>query len=318
MVLVTGGTGFVGSRLIFDLIENGQKVKAIKRIHSIIPPILIPFQKKILWVDGDVLDPTSLENAMEGVDYVFHCAAFVSLNQKKTELLFKINIDGTSNVINACLSKKIKKVCHISSIAALGKGNYGDLINEMDHWTDSQSAYSISKFFSENEVWRGAAEGLDIVVVNPSVIIGPGTNDFGSGRIIQLFRKGTRFYTSGGNGFVDVRDLCKIMIQLMFSEIKGERFIVSSGNFEYKTLLDIAAKLNNKKKPSILISKNILNVILIISKIFSLITFTKSRINRSNIDSTTEKEYYDNSKIVKALSYSFIPIEKTIADSIHN
>jgi len=254
MILITGATGLVGSHLAFELIRSGHAVRALRRPDSRFEMIKKVFSlysdnpeelfSKIEWVDGDILDIFSLEDAMEGAEEVYHCAALVSFLPEDKKRLIRINTEGTANVVNAALEKKIRKLCHVSSIAALGRPEHqSDLIDENLVWKPSKhnSAYAISKYGAEREVWRGTAEGLDAVIVNPSIVLGLAGPGMGSSRIFNTVRDGLKFYPPGKNGFVDVRDVARAMILLMESDIRNERFILNAENLEYKKLLGMMA-----------------------------------------------------------------------------
>ena len=219
MILVTGGTGLVGAHLLYDLTSSGKKVRAIKRTSSDISVVKKVFSyysadsenllKNIEWVNAELSDVYSLLDAMEGVQEIYHCAAMVSFEKKKEEEMMKINIEGTANMVNAALAKSVSKFCHVSSIAALGRDEKGGFISEETFWKSSpdNSNYSISKYGAEREVWRAAEEGLNVVIVNPSLIIGGGNWTQSSSNMFSKGYKGIKYYSSGENGFIDVRDV---------------------------------------------------------------------------------------------------------------
>jgi dihydroflavonol-4-reductase len=266
MVLITGASGLVGSHLAIHLLENGESVRAIFR-----EPISKEKTKsifdlynrshlfsKIEWIQGDILDIPALEFAFENIEYVYHCAAMISFDPKDESKLRKTNIEGTANIVNFCLSKNIKKLCYVSSIAALGDLLPHEKINtEEVEWNPEKphSDYAISKYGAEIEVFRAQQEGLNVVIVNPGVILGAGFFDSGSGEIFTKVKNGLKFYTNGSTGFVAVTDVVKFMFQLMKSEIEGERFIIVSENVTYKNLLDTIATEFSIKKPSIQVTK---------------------------------------------------------------
>src|SRR5471030_2887553 len=169
MKLVTGATGFLGSELALQLVKQGNIIRCIKRSTSQIPEILKPFQHEIEWIDADMMNVYALEDALAGVTQVYHCAAWVSLKQRDKEPMIKTNVTGTANLVNLCMQNNIRLV-HVSSIAAIGQAKPGDLITENHHLDQAleTDGYAISKLESEMEVWRGIAEGLDAVIVNPS------------------------------------------------------------------------------------------------------------------------------------------------------
>jgi dihydroflavonol-4-reductase len=230
MILVTGATGFLGAELITQLTAQNLKVRALKRTTSSIPDLLKE-NKLVEWFVADINEPESLEDAFENVTQVYHCAAFISFDPKDKAKLLRINIEGTSNIVNLCADHQARLV-HVSSIAALGNAKKGEQITEKDFWEyDSKvHAYAISKYEGEMEVWRGIAEGLDAVIVNPAVIIGRNAGFEGSGAIFKLVKEGLKFYTDGATGIVDVEDVAKAMILLMNSEVSAERYTLSADN----------------------------------------------------------------------------------------
>jgi len=273
-VLVTGATGMVGSRLVLDLIEAGYDVRAIyrdkKRIDQFIKNIECYginsdlYTQSIEWVEADLLDYIQLTKALEGIEMVFHCAAMVSFHPSERSRMFDNNINGTSNLVNICLDKGIKKICYVSSIAALGKTDNGELIDEETSWIPEKkhSGYSISKFHSEMEIWRGVNEGLEAVIVNPSVIIGPGDWSSGSPAFFSMIGKGLKFFSDGVNGFVDVRDVTKAMLLLTnesnIEKAKNNRFLLNSTNISYESFFKIIAASISVEPPKKHASKIIL------------------------------------------------------------
>src|SRR5882724_1044651 len=225
-VLVTGGTGFLGAYIINELVNNGYEVKAIRRSNKL--PFFIPVDvlNKVEWIQGDILDITGLEQAMEGMDTVIHSAAKVSTDPGERKEMYKTNIDGTINVVNAALEKKIKKLVYISSVAVLGRTENGATVNEGKQWEERNlhTHYAISKYHAEMEVWRAIAEGLDAIIINPSTILGYGDWNNSSCALFKTAYNEFPWYTEGINGFVDVHDAAKAVVLLMQTNINGERF----------------------------------------------------------------------------------------------
>jgi len=313
MILVTGGTGFLGSELIKQLLESGEKVRAVKRSSSVIPSLLE--NKAIEWVNADLSDYFSLEEALDGITHVYHCAGFISMEPADHKKLQKVNVEGTANVVNLCLEKKIEKLMHVSSVAALGKAREGELITEDDHWiSERQYGYSISKYAGEMEVWRGMAEGLKAVIVNPSIIIGKNAGTSGSGQFFEVVRKGLNFYSSGSCGFVDVEDVAKAMIQLMNSEIESERFIINTENISYQTLLTDTALQFGLKPPKIKAGPWILGLGWRLVSLLSSITGKRYGITKYTAANALEKQEFSNKKIIKATGINFKPINQSIAE----
>jgi nucleoside-diphosphate-sugar epimerase len=328
MVLVTGGTGLVGSHLIFDLLSKGYQVKAMVRKTGSKDSILRTFQyysananelfNSIIWAEGDIMDISSLEEALEGVEQVYHTAAFVSFNSRDKKKIIKTNVDGTVNLVNLCLKKEIQKFCFVSSIASLGITDDGSFITEEVLWkpTKHQSAYSTSKFKSEMEVWRGITEGLKAVIVNPSVILGPGDLNKNFNIITNHITKGFSFYTEGVTGFVDVRDVTQAMIKLMESNISGERFILSSENIRYKDLFKWIAEALIIKPLNIYVSPWIAGIIWRVAALTSFLFFSSTQISRSTLAIAYKKLHYSSKKIKEYLNFDFRPVKQTINDLV--
>jgi nucleoside-diphosphate-sugar epimerase len=329
MILVTGGTGLVGSHLLFDLITKGEKVRALKRASSKIELVRKTFAyysdkadelfDKIEWFDGDMLDHFSLEDALEGIEYVYHCAALVSFRKEDKKNMIDINVEGTRNLVDACLDAKIKKFCMVSSIAALGSPEEGeDTVTEKTPWSpeEKRSGYSVSKFQSELEIWRGIEEGLNAVIVNPSIILGPGQWDKGSSLLFSTVAKGLKYYTKGVTGYVDVRDVSKSMVQLMESEISKERFILNGEDCSYEFIFKSIAKHLGMEGPTKYASPKMTEFGWRLALVKSIFLFQKSGFTKETARASHNVKYFSNQKIKDALNFEFIPIEKSIKDTV--
>ncbi|MEO5570985.1 MAG: NAD-dependent epimerase/dehydratase family protein [Bacteroidia bacterium] len=323
MILVTGGTGLVGSHLIFDLVLKGEKVRALKRKNSDISFVKHLFSShsdlfnKIEWVDGDLLDTFLLQEAINGISKVYHCAAMVSFVPDEAEEMMKININGTANIVNLCLEHNIAKLCYVSSVAAINRINEDETIDENSQWKISKqnSNYSISKYGAEREVWRAIAEGLNAVIVNPTIIFGAGNWKTGSTALFPQIWKGLKFYTDGTTGFVDVRDVSKAMILLMESEIHSERFIISAENLNYKKIFDWIAEGLGKPKPFIYAYGWMRSVAWRTEALKKFLFKTKPFITKETAFAAHKKVHFSNEKIKKAIGLKFIPIQKSVKDS---
>lgn len=325
MILITGTTGLVGSHLAMQLLEKETVVRSIYRDISKIELTKQVFElnnkshlfDKIEWIEGDILDIPSLEIAFEGIQKVYHCAALISFDPKDEENLRKTNIEGTSNIVNFCIDKNIKKICFVSSIAALGdlpKNQTDNYINESMEWNPEteHSDYAITKHGAEMEVWRAQEEGLQIVIVNPGVVLGPNLWKTGSGEVFSKVKNGLPFYTNGITGLVSVFDLVSIMVQLMESKISGEKFIVVAENYSYKNLLFEIADAYQVRKPKFYASKTMTAIGYKLDWIISTVFQTKRKLSKDIAKSLHSKDFYDNSKIKKALNFEFESLSKTI------
>jgi dihydroflavonol-4-reductase len=321
MNFVTGGTGLVGTHLLFELAKAGEKVRAIKRPNSNLDIVRQVFEyyspsgktlfDSIEWVDGDILDIYSLTDAMAGTKFVYHCAASVSFDPKDAPVLDKVNVEGTANVVNAALDSNIEKLCHVSSTAAIGRSKSGEHINEKNAWKNSKqnSRYAISKYGAEREVWRGSEEGLKVVLVNPSIIIGPHNWDQSSSAIFKQANKGMKFYAEGVNAFVDVRDVASAMVKLMQSDIDKQRFLVFSENLSFKDFFTYVSAGMGKKGPTIKLSGAVLEMAWMALKMLSWITRKSPVLTKESARSIRNKYYYSHEKLVKAIGFEFTPIK---------
>ena len=325
MIFVTGATGLIGSHLLLDLAQKENEILAIKHSEKGIKNVINVFKyyypdnykilfDKISWVKGDILDIDFLKKTSKNIKKIYHCAGFISFKKSEKKLMKEINIQGTKNIIDICLTNNIEKLCYVSSIASLGKTQDNEAITEKTSLKieDKISYYSRTKLEAEMEIWRGIAHGLNAVIVNPSIILGIGDFNNGSLKFFPMINKGLSFYTLGKTGFVDVKDVSKIMIKLMNSNIVNERFIISENNYTYQEIFNFIAKYLNKKIPNKLASSFLLKTAYILDLIKSKIFFSNQKMTRETIISSQNISLYDNEKIRKTLNYSFIPIENTI------
>lgn len=312
MIVVTGATGFLGSELVRQLLDSGKPVRALKRETSVIPEILKG--RAIEWVDADILNYFSLEDAFEGAHVVYHCAAFISFDPADKKKLQKINVEGTANVVNVCLQKGIRKLVHVSSVAAIGEPKPGNPATENDHWKfdNRQHDYSVSKYESEMEVWRSIAEGLNAVIVNPSLIIGKNAGNKGSGQLFETVSKGLKFYTRGSCGLVDVEDVAKSMIGLMESDISAERFLINAENWSYNRLFTETARQLGIKPPATEAKPWMMAIAWRAAGLVSLLTGKHFSLTKNTARSALKKHEYVNEKIKSAIGIEFKPIKQTI------
>lgn len=326
MILVTGGTGLLGSHLLMKLVENGENVRAIYRTEEKRDSVVGIFNyyhrnanelwQKIQWVKGDVLDVASLEDALDGITQVYHCAAAVTFIPKEEPYMHNVNVNGTANLVNACLEKDGIRFCHVSSVAAIGRDGSEEVISENNEWKDSShnAAYAISKHNAEMEVWRGSVEGLEAFMINPSLILGPGDWSASTGAMFAKAYKGLPFYTRGGNCFVDVRDVVDSMVHLMASGITNERFIVGAENRKFKEIFAKIAGKMGKKPPRLEASPWMTELTWRFEKIRSMITGTKPFITKEVAHHALQLNRYDNSKLLAAVpEFGYRDIDETLA-----
>ncbi len=314
MILVTGGAGLVGKELITQLLQDGKQVRAIFNKTKI-----TGFHNENLQqLQCDILDVIGLEEAMKGVDQLYHCAAIVTFNPRRKPEMFKINIEGTANVVNAALDAGIKKMLYVSSVAALGRIREDGPINETMNWTEetSNSAYGQSKYLAEMQVWRGIGEGLEAVIVNPVIILGAGDWNGGSSQIFKNLYNEFPWYTNGSTGFVDVRDVAKVMTELMNSNIIAERFIISAENRTYAEVFNLIAKAFGKRLPHKMVTPVLAKIVWRLEAIKSFFTGKEPLITKETTATALAKVSFNNSKLKTFLpAFKYRKIEETIADT---
>jgi dihydroflavonol-4-reductase len=314
-VLVTGGTGFLGAYIIQELVNKGYAVRAIRRNSNI--PSFLPDQvfQDVEWVQGDVLDISSLEEAMEGVDGVVHSAAIVSFNKKDSKQMAQVNIEGTANVVNTALDKHVKKMVHISSVAALGRTSNGGHVNEEKKWEESKvnTAYARSKHKAELEVWRGIGEGLEAVILNPSTILGFGDWNKGSCAIFKNIYNQFNYYTPGLNGFVDVEDTARLVVLFLENNISSERFVVNGDNWPFQKLQETIADRFGKKRPSKKAGPFLLSLAWRFEKVKSLFSKQRPLITAESVKVALSQTWFENDKLLRHLpGFSFTSLDKSI------
>ena len=326
MILVTGGTGFIGSHLLLFLARKQKMVRAIYKNEQSITKTKALFQlysadsdalfKYVEWIKADITDIYALENAFNGISYIYHTAAIVSFDPKMHQKMHQVNVEGTSNILTLAVQYKVKKMIHLSSIAALG--SYDDPITEKTHWNwkENNSEYAVTKYLSEMEVWRATQEGLNAVILNPSVVLGAGFWQEGTGSIFSRLDKGMKYYTPGATGFVDVWDVVKTMCDIMESDIRTESFIVNAYNLSYKDVLQGIAGKMKKNPPKRELPKLIIEILWRLDALRCLV-FRKPRLLSKSMSKTLyNKHTYSSKKLQDAININFIPFEASIANIV--
>jgi nucleoside-diphosphate-sugar epimerase len=314
MHFVTGGTGMVGAHLLLKLTQTGACVQAVRRKNASLQAITSLFHyhnasallTNIEWLEGDINDTDFLSSAIQKDTTVYHCAALVSFAPKMRKSLLHNNITGTSNVVNACLQNGAARLAYISSTAAIGR-QVAQPVDEQCLWSPEadNSDYSLSKYYAEQEVWRGREEGLKVVIVNPAIIIGPGAWGKSSTGMFATAARGLKFYTAGSNGFVDVRDVVDVLFLLLEKEIYDKRFLVVGENMPFKTYFALAAKSLGLPPPTIATPKYLGLMVATANDIFRLLGLPVGSLTRRAVLSAYEHQSYDNSAVCKALGFSF-------------
>ena len=331
MIFITGGTGMLGAHLLFDLTNSGSRVRALRRKNSDLEQVRKIFSwysddadrlfGQIEWVEGDVLDKPGMLEALVGVDTIIHAAAKVSFDPRDHATMLHENEKGTANLVDLALELNIPRFCQVSSVAALGDYQPGVPVDETFSWKNDRqrSAYSESKFLSEMEVWRGIQEGLSAVIVNPSIILGPGNWNNSSPRLFKTIGQGLKFYTSGITGYVDVRDVSLAILLLLKSEdwetIKNQRYILSAENHSYQEIFNRIAVALKRPKPSIRASRLMLNLGWRVSRMISLLTGGQPTLTKETARSAVKISEFDGSKITRVIDFVYTPIAASIHDT---
>ena len=312
MILLTGATGLVGGEIANQLAGKGLPFKALRRSSGKVNPIL---KTSPLWVDGDIMDPMSLKEALKDVDTVIHSAALISFYRREYKTMHQVNVNGTANLINEAIAANVKKFIHISSVAALGRSQQEKHIDETARWVNSpdNSAYGESKHLAELEVWRGQEEGLAVGIINPSVVLGPGNWHQSSTKLFRYAWKEGKFYPPGTFNYVDLRDVSHAVLQVMATDIQGDRFIVSNDTIYYKDFFEKVAEHFDKKAPQRKLTRFIAQMAVIAEGIKSTITGSPPLITRESINLSGMKYRFDNAKIKRVLGFEFTPLSDTIA-----
>lgn len=324
MNLVTGATGLLGSHVIVELLKRNLPVRALVRNitdRGELPALLDLYGlsrdriNEVEWIEGDLLDIPSLLNCMIGCTVVYHSAAVVSYHSSDRQLMYAVNVEGTSNVVNTALELGGVRICFVSSIAAIGKAKNNDHVDEDTDWVDSDynTHYGITKNLAEMEVWRAIHEGINGVIVNPGLIIGPGNFERSSPSLFRKLDEGLSYYPQGGSGFIAANDVAHIMVSLMEKNISGERFILVAENLSMKELFQSISKQLGKPVPTKAATPPILQLARFVEMLRETFTGRKALITKETIKNSSLRYYYNNAKLLSMLPFQFTPIEEAIS-----
>lgn len=318
MILVTGGTGFLGAHILQNLVKKNIPVRAIRRSSQL--PSFIPedILNRVEWVEADVLDVVSLQEAMKGMEAVIHSAAIVSFSKSNRASMYQVNVEGTANVVNAALENTVKKLLHVSSVAALGRTTREETVTEQKKWEDNKNNthYAISKHQAEIQAWRGFAEGLQGTIINPSTILGYGNWQQSSAAIFRNAYEGFPWFTPGINGFVGVEDVAEVAVRLLQSDLHQKRFIVNAENWPFRRLLTCMAEGFGKKPPHREATKTMGEIAWRWEAVKSLLTGKDPLLTRETAKVAQSRTGFDNSALLEALpGFHFTPLETVIKTS---
>ncbi len=318
MIFITGANGLIGSFICRRLLADGHQLRALRRAGSDLS-LLDDLHDQIDWVEGDILDVVSLEQHTQGADAVVHCAALVSYDSRDEQRMHKANVEGTANVVNICLDQSIAHLLHVSSVAAIGREKNATQVDESHQANPNEftTAYARSKYLAEMEVWRGTSEGLSTVIINPSLVLGPGDWNQSSTKIFKYIWDESRFYTNGTVNYVDVRDVATVALRLLKQQVTGQRFIVSAGSTTYQNLFEMIAQSFDKQPPRQRASPGLIRVASVLDGWRARLTGQPQMITDELRQVSRHKHTFDNSKVRQAIDINFNPLPQTIRWCCH-
>jgi dihydroflavonol-4-reductase len=323
MNLVTGATGIIGSHVVLQLLLEGKQVVGAKQKNSDTSRVKKVFDwyepqgelfQRIKWIEIDILDIFSIEDALEGVTAVYHCAGLVSFDPRDRKKLSLVNEQGTRNLVNVCLHKKIEAFCHVSTIGTINNSDYPYTLTENVFWKTSgkESDYAVSKYNAEREVWRGMEEGLNVVIVNPGVVLSPVFWNQSSSRIFEQCYRGNRFYTDGQSAYVAARDVARVMTGLMNKTLYSQRYIVIENNYRFREIFDLMHDCLKKPRPAIRVGARTLRVVGYLQRFFAFFTGKPPLLTKSLINAALNRQSFSNEKVKNVLGIEFEPVANTI------
>ena len=315
MIFITGASGLLGSYICRKLVQEGCSVRALRRKSSKLS-LLHDIESQIEWIEGDILDLISLQEGLKGCSKIIHCAGMVSYHSKDADQLMKVNQEGTANLVNVALQQNVSTFVHISSVAAIGRSAKASSINENFKWADADehTAYGISKHLAEMEVFRGGVEGLEVVILNPALVLAPGPWEQSSMQVFKYVNDQRPFYTSGCMNYIDARDVANIAFMALESALKaGERYILSAGHISYKEFFNLVANYMEKKAPSVQVNSYLLQAAYYLEGLRSQLKGQRPLITKETLKLAQQQLIFENAKVQQALDYQFIPLEESIS-----
>lgn len=314
-IFITGATGLVGSSILRLLLAKGYKnILALKRLQSS-NALIADIEKEVEWINGD-LEKTDWNSIIQPGDRIIHCAALVANHRGAREQLFAINVKATEELVNASLSNGVRRFIHISSIASLNREYDGQEVDPDSTFKKNafSNDYSWTKYLGEMEVWRAHAEGLNVNVILPSIILGAGPWDSGSPAIFRNILEGVNYYPQGGSGFVDVRDVAELAVKALESGTSGHRVIASAENLSYEFLFKSIARSLGRSDDLKPLTDIKARIYITLRRIQSLITGKPGIVNAANIRLAQLHFTFDNARSKELFKMEYRPIEATVRE----
>ncbi|MEL6133068.1 MAG: NAD-dependent epimerase/dehydratase family protein [Bacteroidota bacterium] len=311
MILLTGATGFLGNHILQHLLNKDLPVRVLVRNSD---QRHLPWRDLVEVYEGDIQDLLAVKRAMEGVETVIHNAAVVSFQSKDKDLLHQVNVKGTATIVDVCLELGVEHMIHVSSIATMGETSEGMIDEDSPRKEPALSHYAESKFLAEIEVYRGIAEGLKAVIVNPGTIIGP-THDWdsGTGQMFASIAKGLKFYVEGSTGWVGAEDVARAIVLLLEQHVPaGERHILVSTNARLIEIFEKIAQHLHAKAPSMKVNMYVAILGAFFNELLSSITGKPSGVTVQGIKSIRRGRDFDGSKILQ-YGFQYDDLDQVIA-----
>jgi dihydroflavonol-4-reductase len=313
--LVTGATGFVGSNLALALAARGDRVRVLRRATSRLDALEgIPVEYRV----ADVLDPDSLADALRGCNVVFHAAAVSQYWRADRETIYRVNVVGTRNVMEAALRAGVERVVHTSSVAALGCPPRGATADESQKFPAAQSwfAYGHSKHLAESEVHTAVTQGLPAVIVNPGIVVGPRDVNFVSGSLVRASARGQlRVVPPGGSNLVHVGDVVAGHLAAAERGRVGERYILGGENLTHWEAAEILARVTGGPGPRLMLPAWLLPPLAWLVDTLNRLSQLPPLVSGEQIRLGAETFYVDNRKAVHELGLPGTPFRQAAADA---
>lgn len=312
-IFITGITGLLGSYVAREFADLGEIHGLMRKSSS--TRLLEGVDFPIIWHEGDLSDQESLEHLIQGMDLVIHAAGLVSFNSRDSDALMEVNVQGTANLVNAMLTAQVNKLIHVSSVAAIGRSSGISQIDEKFKWVESSlnTDYAISKYGAELEAWRGEQEGLDLLVVNPSILLGKIADERSSTTVYDYVLEEHEYYPTGDINYLDVRDAAKIIRGLYEKNAWGQRFILNAASMPYQEFFQKMADVFSKKAPSKKANGILLKLAVILAGLGRMLGISRSPLNKKTAMISTQKITFDNQKATRLLAYEYRSLEDTFS-----
>lgn len=310
-ILITGGTGCIGSNLAARLVADGHCVRIFHRTSSSLRAIR---GLNVEHSTGDLLDPASILRAMQGCNTVYHAAALVTHAARRRQEVHEINVTGTRNVVEACLASGVRRLVHVSSVAAVGYPPDAELATEKTpfNW-HGRPGYKLSKHLSETEIAAGIEKGLDAVMVNPSVVVGERDIHFRGGQLLRDAKRGLLlFYIDGGMNIVYVGDVVNGMILAAAKGRKGERYILSGENLTHREIFTRTAGLVGGRAPIGRLPLPVLRQSTRVIEAFCNLLGVDPWVTSDLVDNAGKFNWFSCEKAKRELSYTVTSFDETI------